>query len=88
MKINDEYLEGLSAIKASKQKQQIIKVLSDQSMKIPSEIGYALDLKTNHISVNLRELKEMNIVKCLNEEKKKGRLYCITNKGMNLLEFL
>lgn len=87
-KIDEEYLEELSIIKASKHKQNIMKVLSDQNVKIPSEIGYALNLKTNHISVNLKELKEMGIIKCLNEEKKKGRLYCISNKGMKLLKFL
>lgn len=87
-KIDEEYLEELSIIKASKHKRNIMKVLSDQNVKIPSEIGYALNLKTNHISVNLKELKEMGIVKCLNEEKKKGRLYCITNKGIKLLKFL
>lgn len=88
VKIDEEYLEELSIIKASKHKQDIMKVLSDETLKIPSEIGYVLDLKINHISANLRDLKEMDIVKCLNEEKKKGRLYCITNKGMVLIEFL
>jgi len=87
-KIDEEYLEELSTIKASKHKQNIMKVLADEHVKIPSEIGHVLDLKTNHISANLKDLKEMNIVKCLNEEKKKGRLYCITNKGMDLVEFL
>lgn len=87
-KIVEEYLEELSIIKASKHKQNIINILSDETVKIPSEIGFALDLKTSHISTNLKELKEMDIVKCLNEEKKKGRLYRITNKGMILLELL
>jgi predicted transcriptional regulator len=87
-KIEEKHLEELSVIKASKHKQNILKILADEDLKIPSEIGQMLNLKTNHISVNLKELKEMNIVKCLNEEKKKGRLYCITDKGRVLIEFL
>ena len=88
MKTDEKYLEELSIIKASKHKQNIVRILSDKTIKIPSEIGNVLEIKTNHISANLKELKDMNVVKCLNEEKKKGRLYRITDKGMVLIEFL
>lgn len=87
-KIDEKYLEELSVIKASRHKQNIIKILSNESLKIPSELGHELNLKTTHVSANLKELKEMNIVKCLNEDKKKGRLYCITDKGKILTKFL
>ena len=87
-KIDEKYLEELSIIKASKHKQNIIDVLSKGNVMIPSEIGQELNLKTNHISVNLKELKEMGVIECLNEDKTKGRLYCMTDKGTNIKEFL
>jgi predicted transcriptional regulator len=79
--IEKDYLNDLSLIKASKHKQKIINTLADGNLKIPSEIGKLIGLKTNHVSSNLKELKERGIIKCLNEDKKKGRLYCITKRG-------
>ncbi|RBQ22692.1 hypothetical protein ALNOE001_16590 [Candidatus Methanobinarius endosymbioticus] len=53
-----------------------------------SEIGNLLGLKTNHVSANLKELKEMGIIQYLNEDKKKGRLYCITSRSKTILGLL
>lgn len=87
-KTRKSYLNDLSLIKASKHKQNIVTMLGDGNIKIPSEIGNSLGLKTNHVSANLKDLKERGIIECLNEDKKKGRLYCITTRGKTLLDFL
>jgi len=42
----------------------------------------------NHVSNFLKEFKENNLVVCLNEEEKRGRLYQITDNGKKLLELL
>lgn len=78
-KTRKSYLNDLSLIKASKQKHDIIMVLGDGNIKIPSEIGNLLGLKSNHASANLKDLKERRIMECLNEYKIKGGLYCIIN---------
>ncbi len=43
-------------------------------------------IRTNHISKVLSELKSKEIVECINEEARKGRLYRLTDTGKEVLE--
>ena len=45
-----------------------------------------LGIRTNHISKVLSELKSKEIVECINEEARKGRLYRLTDTGKEVLE--
>ena len=85
--MDQEIIEGISYIKSSKNRLKIIKVLNN-GFKIPSEISSETNIRLNHVSKLLSELKENNIVECLNEKDKKGRLYCLTNYGLNLYEYI
>lgn len=58
------------------------------TIKTPSEIAKETDIRLNHISMYLGELKKEGLVLCLNEGSKKGRLYQITELGKRLLEIL
>lgn len=42
----------------------------------------------NHISATLRQLKEHELIECINPEVKKGRLYRLTYKGEKLVDNL
>jgi len=84
---NDEIYEILGYVLASEYRTNIIKSIG-QDMKIPSVIASDLDLRTNHISNVLKDLKERNIVICLNENAKKGRLYKNTELGLEILKLL
>ena len=53
----------------------------DGDVKIPSEIANDTEIFQNHISNALRQLKEHELIDCINPEVKKGRLYHHTDKG-------
>ena len=51
-------------------------------VKIAKDSG----IRTNHISKVLSELKGKEIVECINEEARKGRLYRLTSTGKEVLD--
>ena len=57
-------------------------------MKMPSEIGKELNIRTNHISTVLTDLKKQGLVICVNNNVRKGRLYKNTDLGKKVLEYL
>ena len=50
-------------------------------VKIPSQIAKDSDIRVNHISKVLSELKAHELIECINPEVRKGRLYRHTDKG-------
>ena len=45
-------------------------------------------IKIGHVSDVLRKLKTKNLVECINEEVRKGRLYQLTEKGLEVRNVL
>ena len=82
-----ELYDLLGFIKISKYRMNTIKSIGDD-IKIPSEIAKELNIETSQVSYALMDLKEKKLVKCLNEEAKKGRLYQCTDLGKELLKNL
>lgn len=72
---------------ASKYRLNILKSLND-TVKTPSLIAKDIDLRTNHVSNVLKDLKEKNLVVCLNEEAHKGRLYKNTDLAIEILKYI
>ena len=60
----------------------------DGDVKIPSEIANDTEIFQNHISNALRQLKEHELVECINPEVRKGRLYRLTDKGDEIVKNL
>lgn len=60
----------------------------DGEVKIPSEIAKDTEIFQNHISNTLKQLKEHELIECINPEVRKGKLYRLTNKGKNITENL
>nr|WP_292744693.1 transcriptional regulator [Methanobrevibacter sp.] len=60
----------------------------DGEVKIPSNIARDSGIRTNHISKILGELKEHELVECINPEVRKGRLYRHTEKGEQVVKNL
>jgi len=77
-------IDAISLIKSSEYRHKIIKAIGNEVLT-PSEIAKKVDLRLNHVSMVLTELKEKKVVKCLNEETKKGRLYELTELGKNAI---
>ncbi len=57
----------------------------DGDVKIPTAIAKDSEIRPNHISKVLAELKEHELVECINPEVRKGRLYRLTNKGEKII---
>lgn len=77
----------LSFVRSSKYRSKIL-VFIDDDVKIPSDIAKEINLSNTHTSKYLKSLKEKELIKCLNEEAKRGRLYKLTEKGKSILEYI
>lgn len=84
---NDEIFQLVGYVMASEYRTNILKSIGE-SIKIPSAIAEDIGLRTNHVSNVLKDLKENNLVVCLNEKARKGRLYKNTDLGLEILKFL
>lgn len=80
MELSDEMLTEISYVQISQYRTKVMKAL-DGEVKIPSNIARDSGIRTNHISKVLGELKEHELVECINPEVRKGRLYKHTEKG-------
>lgn len=87
MELSDEMLSEISYIKISQYRTKVIKAL-EKDVKIPSQIAKDADLRQNHISNVLNQLKEHKLIECINPEVRKGRLYRLTDKGEVLVKNL
>ena len=77
-------IDAISLIKASPNKKLILKKLLNKILT-PKEIADLTNIELNNISTYLRQLKDNKLIICLNEEKKKGRLYQLTNLAIQAL---
>lgn len=87
MEIPDEILIEMSYVKMSQYRTKVLKSLKED-VKIPTEIAKDTDIVSNHISNTLKQLKDHDLVECLNPEARKGRLYRLTDEGKNVVEHL
>ena len=87
MELSDEMLIEMSYVQISKYRTKVMKSLEGE-VKIPSAIANDSGIRTNHISKVLGELKDHELVECINPEVRKGRLYRLTNKGDDLVKNL
>ena len=87
MELSDEMLIEMSYVQISKYREKVVKAL-DGETKIPTQIARDSGIRRNHISKVLRELKEHELVECINPEARKGRLYRLTDKGDELVKNL
>lgn len=84
---NDELFKLVGYVMASDYRTKILKSIGE-NIKIPSAIAEDIGLRTNHVSNVLKDLKENNLVICLNEEARKGRLYKNTDLGLEILKYI
>ena len=87
MELSDEMLKEMSYVKISTYRTKVMQSLDDE-VKIPSQIAKDSDILQNHISAVLRQLKEHELVECINPEVRKGRLYRLTDKGDEVIKNL
>lgn len=81
MEISDEMLKEISYVQISTYRTKVMKSLDDGEVLIPTQIARNSEIRPNHISKVLSELKAHELVECINPEVRKGRLYRLTDKG-------
>ncbi|WP_367270523.1 transcriptional regulator [uncultured Methanobrevibacter sp.] len=74
-------------VKKSSYRLKVLKTLGNDA-KMPKEIANDSGILPNHISNVLRQLKDKEIVECINPEVRKGRLYRLSDNGLDVLEEL
>ena len=79
--------EILGYVKVSPYRTNTLKSISD-GLKIPSEIAKEINVSTSQVSAALSDLKKHDLVICINEEIRKGRLYKCTDLGKEILKKL
>ena len=87
MEMSDELLTEISYVNISKYRTKVMKAL-DGEVLIPSQIAKNSEIRTNHISKVLSELKTHELVECINPEVRKGRLYRLTETGEDVVKNL
>ena len=85
MDLTDEMLTEISYVEISQYRKKVMKSL-EGNVKIPTVIARDSGIRTNHISKVLGELKNHELVECINPEVRKGRLYRLTDKGDDLVK--
>lgn len=84
MGLSDELLIEKSYVEISTYRSKVMKSLAKDA-KIPSQIAKDTDIVQNHMSNTLRQLREHELVECINPEVRKGRLYRLTEKGEKII---
>jgi predicted transcriptional regulator len=85
--MDEETLKLFAFIKVSPFRLKVLKTLENES-KTPTQISKDVGTRVFYVSRILRELKDRDIVKCINEDKRKFRFYQLTDRGQELLEYL
>ncbi len=74
----------ISFVKSSDKRLRILSMLKN-SVFTPSDISTNLSIPISHVSSTLSELMENKIVICLTPERRKTKLFKITDKGLKVL---
>lgn len=85
--MEQKLIKGITIIKTSEYRKKILKSLSDVQFLTPSEIAKKTNIRLNHVSNFLKDLKDNELIKCLNDDEKRGRLYQITKMGKEVLNY-
>ena len=85
--IDDETLKILGYVVSSTYRTEVMKTLMDKP-KIPSQIAADIGIKLNHISNVLNQLKKKGLIRLINPEDKKGRIYELTDVGLEIAKVL
>lgn len=64
-----------------------MKALNEDN-KTPTQIANDSDIRINHISKVLKELKQCGVAECINEQNRKNRIYKLTSLGEEIADHL
>lgn len=79
--------DDIGFIKASYIREKILIHLGKKP-STPKDLTDELSIHFPQISCNLKQMCERGLIQCLTENRKKGKVYSITEKGIEVLEKL
>lgn len=85
--MDDETLKTYGYVISSSYRERSVRSLNNGD-KIPTDLAEDIGIRTNHISKVLRELKECGVAECINEEKRKNRVYRLTSMGEDVAKLI
>ena len=85
--MDDETLKLVGYVISSTYRTEVMKTLIDKP-KIPSKIAADIGIKQNHISNVLNQLKEKRLIRLINPVAKKGKIYELTDIGLEIAKEL
>ena len=83
----DEIWDLIGFVKISPHRRQTLKAL-EKDYLMPSEIARLTGIRTTQASSALIDLKSKELVVCMNESAHKGRIYMITELGLDLVHLI
>ena len=81
--MDDETLKIYAFVSVSSYRSKTVKSLY-KSDKTPTQISKDIDIRVNHISNVLGDLKKLGVLICINEEKRRDRIYQLTDLGREI----
>ena len=85
--MDDDTLKAYGYVISSSYREKSVQSLS-KSDKIPTDLAADIGIRRNHISKVLSELKDCGIAECINEDKRKNRVYRLTSKGEDVAKLI
>lgn len=77
----------VSFVMASEPRFQILIYLREK-VRTPTELTEKMDVPISRTSAVLKDLREKDLVKCLTPERRKSKLFDITEKGEQILKHI
>ena len=81
------YLDDVSYILTSEMSFKILNSLHFNTHLTPTQIAKITHISRSNISTKLIKLKKKGLVVCVTPERKKGRLYKLTDKGKDAVVY-
>ena len=75
-------------IRRSPNRFKVVKSVDNKRVLIPTEIAVETGIHNNNVSRALKQLKQNGLVYLINPDAKKGRMYRLTDYGMEVLKKL
>lgn len=86
--MDDDTLILLAYIKNAPTREKVLKSFEGEDYLRPIQISKKTGIHPNHVSKNLRDLRELELVYVINPEYAIPRLYRLTEKGKNIIGLL
>ncbi len=85
--MDDEILKKFAYVISSKHRVRVMNGFNG-NVYTPTEMSREIGIKPKYVSHALQELKGKELVECINDEYRKGRIYRLTNDGEEVMKVL